>query len=310
MKTIYTLIFFFALSNAIIAQEISGVVLDSVSKKPLELASVTLNKTNQGVYSDAQGKFNINLIKANDYLLISYLGYNSKKLTTADFLKAKKNNTIFYLSPITEELHEVLVQRKKINHGWAKTIKSKRENTQYFGFQFGTENCTYVENPDRKQGKIKAVVLDLRKVAEFNKDNPKWKLDYISAFKIKFYKLDGLTNKPGEELYDKDIIIEPGNKTQNLSIDVDSLNIKFPVEGICIGVEIINTKYTNPKKVFATIGPDINFTENQEMHPRMSWCRFRTEDKYEFISSSLNEDRKGRKYNMMIVDLIVNPEKK
>jgi hypothetical protein len=303
------MLFLVLLFNYSKAQTISGIIVDSITKQPLDLVNVTIKNKDIGVYTKPDGKFKLKLTNAEDEMLVSCLGYKTKTIGLLNFINKNEYEPIFYLSPTTEALNEVLVGNKKINYSWAKTIKSKRENTQYFGFQFGAENCTYIENPYRKRGKIKSVILDLKKQPEYNKENPKWKLDYLADYNIKFYRFDSIKNKPGEEIYNKDIIIDPQNKTGNLTIDVDSLHIPFPENGICVGVEMINTRYKNPKKVFATIGPIINFTENREMHPIMAWSRFRYEKEWEFKTASRSEDRKGRKYNMMIVDLVINTEK-
>ncbi|EOG6903471.1 carboxypeptidase-like regulatory domain-containing protein [Flavobacterium psychrophilum] len=308
MKKTFTFLLFSIITFSY-SQNISGIILDSISKKPLELASVTVNKTNRGVYSDAEGKFKISLTNENDYLLISYLGYTTKKVCASNFIKTKENNSIFYLSSTTERLNEVFVQNKKTEYGWSQSIQSKRENTRFFGFQFGTENCTYIKNSEHKKGKITAVILDLKKITQYNKDNPKWKLDYISDYNIKFYEIDLQNNRPGAEIYNKDIIVNPENKTRNFKINTDSLNIPFPESGVCVGVEMINTRYKNPKEVFATIGPRINFTENRDANPVMAWSRFRYDKEWKFEPVARIQDRKGRRYNMMIVDLIIKPEK-
>ncbi|ELY2010275.1 carboxypeptidase-like regulatory domain-containing protein [Flavobacterium psychrophilum] len=308
MKKTFTFLLFSIITFSY-SQNISGIILDSISKKPLELASVTVNKTNRGVYSDAEGKFKISLTNENDYLLISYLGYTTKKVCASNFIKTKENNSIFYLSSTTERLNEVFVQNKKIEYGWSQSIQSKRENTRFFGFQFGTENCTYIKNSEHKKGKTTAVILDLKKITQYNKDNPKWKLDYISDYNIKFYEIDLQNNRPGAEIYNKDIIVNPENKTRNFKISIDSLNIPFPESGVCVGVEMINTRYKNPKEVFATIGPRINFTENRDTNPVMAWSRFRYDKEWKFEPVARIQDRKGRRYNMMIVDLIIKPEK-
>ncbi|EKT3964768.1 carboxypeptidase-like regulatory domain-containing protein [Flavobacterium psychrophilum] len=308
MKKTFTFLLFSIITFSY-SQNISGIILDSISKKPLELASVTLNKTNRGVYSDAEGKFKISLTNENDYLLISYLGYTTKKVCASNFIKTKENNSVFCLSSTTERLNEVFVQNKKIEYGWSQSIQSKRENTRFFGFQFGTENCTYIKNSEHKKGKITAVILDLKKITQYNKDNPKWKLDYISDYNIKFYEIDLQNNRPGAEIYNKDIIVNPENKTRNFKINIDSLNIPFPESGVCVGVEMINTRYKNPKEVFATIGPRINFTENRDANPVMAWSRFRYDKEWKFEPVARIQDRKGRRYNMMIVDLIIKPEK-
>lgn len=309
MKQFFNIIFFlfFNYSNG---QTVSGRILDSITKQPIDLVNVTLNNSNIGVYTNADGKFKLQIKASTDYLQVSFVGYKSKRIELSNFTNTKQFESKFYLTPNIAQLNEVFVQNKKINYGWAKKINSKRENTQFFGFQFGTENCTYIKNPNRKSGKIKEVILDLKKQSEINKDNPKWKLDYLTDYTIKFYEMDLQNNKPGVVIYNKEIIVDPKNITRVLTINIDSLNIPFPENGICVGVEMINTRYVNPKKVFATIGPIINFTENNEMHPIMGWSRSRYYGEWEFKPAPRSYNRKGKIiYNTMIVDLVIKPEK-
>jgi len=58
-----------------------------------------------------------------------------------------------------------------------------------------------------------------------------------------------------------------------LKIDVDSLSIKFPKDGICIGVEIANTEYLKPKMSMAYVAPYINFTQTDMQI--LTWKRFK-----------------------------------
>ncbi|ELI6455132.1 carboxypeptidase-like regulatory domain-containing protein [Flavobacterium psychrophilum] len=311
MKKTFTFLLFSIITFSY-SQNISGIILDSISKKPLELASVTLNKTNRGVYSDAEGKFKISLTNENDYLLISYLGYTTKKVCASNFIKTKENNSIFYLSSTTERLNEVFVQNKKIEYGWEKTIKFYRGKTRQVGFQFGTENCTYIENSDYKKGKIKSVILSLNKMQD-NFICEKCKMDYLASYNVKFYSYDSINHIPEKEIFSKDIIVYPENKSYSFVIDVDSLNISFPKNGVCIGVEIINTKYKNPKTTGAFIGPAIDFSESKNIRPIIAWTRSRTEG-HKFMPN-IDYERDTKKLNKpkiqiaMIVDLVIKPEK-
>jgi hypothetical protein len=310
MKKLFFVFLFLLFSlNNLRSQNVSGIILDSITKQPLDLVNIIISNTNIGVYTNPNGKFKLQLTNPTDNLNISYIGYKTRGINSAHFINKKEYEAVFYLSPTTAQLNEVVIENKKINYGWSKTIASPRENTRFFGFQFGTENCTYVKNPDRKKAKIVTVILDLKKTAEYDKDNPKWKLDYLSDYNIKFYEIDLLNNSPGKEIYDKDIVVNPENKTRSFAINIDSLNIPFSENGICIGVEMINTRYQNPKKVFATIGPSINFTENREKNPIMAWSRYRNEKEWRFLPAPKTQDKKGWKYKMMIVDLVIKPEK-
>lgn len=303
----FCVLFFCLFLNYANAQIVSGKILDSITNKPLDLASITVVGNDYSSFTDSRGEFAIKVINNNDSLRLSYVGYETKIVHLSEFTENKEYNPIYYLKSKSNKLEEIVISNNVLNYGVDKTIKSPRGKTQTFGFQFGTENCTFVANPYKKKGKVKTIVLDIQKTPEFNKRIPKWRRDYFAAFSVKFYRFDRQNNKPGEELYNKVIIVEPENKTYKLAINVDSLNIPFPENGLCVGVEIINTKYTNPKKVFAVIAPAINFTENRAFHPVMGWIRYRNED-WEF-RTPLSQDRKGKKYNMMIVDAAVKFEK-
>lgn len=306
MKQFCALFFclFLSYSNA---QVISGIVLDSLTHKPLDMASVTVVGNDYSSFTDSRGEFAIKVINNKDSLRISYIGYETKIVRLSEFMENKEYNPIYYLKSKSNKLEEIVISSKILRYGVDKTIKSPREKTQILGFQFGAENCTFVANPYKKKGKVKTVVLDIQKIPEFNKENSKWGIDYLATYSIKLYRFDSQKNKPGEEVYGKEIIVQPENKTYKLRINLNSLNIPFPENGFCVGVEIINTKYTNPKKVFAVIAPTFSFTVNREFHPVMGWIRYRNED-WKF-KTPLSQDKNGEKYNMMIVDAVVQFEK-
>src|ERR1700759_5165186 len=67
-----------------IVGKISGTLIDSVTKKPVDYASVTLYRSGgkaqiDGVLSDEKGNFKLNNVKPGSYkLVISFLGYTNK----------------------------------------------------------------------------------------------------------------------------------------------------------------------------------------------------------------------------------------
>ncbi len=287
------------------SQIISGKIVDSISQKPLDLATISFKNSSYNVLSDAEGRFKIDGINLPSYLLVSNIGYKTKKIE----ISAKENNYVINLSPQIEQLDEILIvsTKKKVEYNGDKRLKSKNENSEYVGFQFNTENCVYVKNPYNKKGKIKSIILEVSKLKGYL-ENKKYKIDYLATFNLKFYKYDIQKNKPGKEIYSKNLIIEPENKNYKLTIDVDSLQIPFPENGVCVGVEIINTKYKNPKTTFAYISPVMNFYKNTEFSPTNSWIRYRNEEKKDF-ETPVFQDLKGKKYYTPIIDLIVNIEK-
>ncbi|MBK8946028.1 MAG: TonB-dependent receptor [Ignavibacteriae bacterium] len=71
--------------------EISGTILDGKTKLPLSSANVFLQNYKIGVASDIDGKFKIlSQYDENDSLIISYIGYETQKISLKDFNKSDK----------------------------------------------------------------------------------------------------------------------------------------------------------------------------------------------------------------------------
>lgn len=307
-KILNFLLFAVLFSNLSNSQTLKGILADRDTKKPLELATVFLKESGYTVFSDSEGKFSIDIgDNKNAKLVISSIGYEDLVVNLIDYLNDKTNSGTFFLVPKTEKLEEVVIPPKIIDYSWAKTISSKRKPVMGFSFQFGTEKVRLIQNPYFKKGKIKKVILSLNKVTKDRKQ-PKWEIDYVTAYSVKFYEYDVKNQKPGKELYDKNIIVEPGNKSQNFEIDVDFLNIPFPKKGVCVGIEYVNTRYVNPKKVFASIAPAMNFYEEENLKPIISWSRDKWSENRDFIPS-LSQYRNRKYSNVLIMDLVVNIEK-
>ncbi|WP_249356614.1 carboxypeptidase-like regulatory domain-containing protein [Maribacter sp. ACAM166] len=110
IKKIYLLLLLSLIANTspLIAQSLSAVVLDSLSKEPIPYATILLN--NKGVITNEDGNFSFILdeeIKESDSLFISCIGYKSVAKQLLEF----KTNEIL-LRPKAIELKEVIVSNK------------------------------------------------------------------------------------------------------------------------------------------------------------------------------------------------------
>lgn len=186
-------------------------------------------------------------------------------------------------------LNEVVIDYKKKKYSGTKRLGLSRKYKVQKSIPFGLEFCSYIENPNYKEGKVKAVYLDLKKEKEF---------DYQASYNIRFYEYDELEKKPGKELYGQNILVYPDNKTYELKINVDSLNIAFPQNGICVGVEVINTRYEGKLKSMAVIAPRILFTHTDRK--LITWDRYRSKEwrigttksqvRKDFVNAMINID--------------------
>jgi len=269
MKLFSVLLFTFFLSIPFAkAQTANFKVADSVTQQPLELVTIRFLKSGYTVFTDANGNFEP-LQQNESSAEISCIGYQTK------IIPLTGNKTIL-LRQKTVELDGLVIEQKR-SYTTSKKIKPEvSAPNEYYGFQFGTEHCTYIANTFNKLGIINAITLYLDKFAEPRKGEC-CPMDYLASYKISFYAYDKATRQPGPEIYDRAIIAYPENKSYKFSVNLDSLQIPFPANGVCVGVEIINTRYKNPKTTFAYIGPFLGFYEYQLDDNPKSWVRYRNE---------------------------------
>ena len=100
-----------------IVGKITGTVIDSVTKKPVDYATISLFKSGlktpiNGVLTDPNGKYRFDNIKGGSYkLVISFIGYQTKTIDpiTTDASKPDANMGNLVLSPSARSLKEVQV---------------------------------------------------------------------------------------------------------------------------------------------------------------------------------------------------------
>ncbi|MFV0572967.1 MAG: kelch repeat-containing protein [Xanthomarina gelatinilytica] len=130
-------LFFMCLTSwsQLFSQNIRGKVVDH-NNVPLENVNVYLKKYQIGTVSDMDGYFDLKtheLIKENDTIHFSLLGYSITSITLLDF---KSRENIIVLSEKTEELKEVLLERKvKLKD---KLKFTKLTSMHYAVFAFGS----------------------------------------------------------------------------------------------------------------------------------------------------------------------------
>ncbi|HVW98569.1 MAG TPA: TonB-dependent receptor [Mucilaginibacter sp.] len=116
-----------------IVGKISGTVIDSLTKKPLDYASVGLYHSGgkapiTGVITDDNGNFKLDNIKAGNYkIVITFIGYPSKTIDPVTTTASKPDNNIgtIMVSPGAQALKEVKVT------GQAALIENKIDKIVY-----------------------------------------------------------------------------------------------------------------------------------------------------------------------------------
>jgi len=122
MKKILLLIIT-GISSVVVAQKptgVSGFVIDSLTLKPVEFATVAImdlsvNKLINGTVCDENGKFSIPKVdKGNYQLIVSFVGYTTKKIIFRITDKGRETSVgPIILGPSVKMLHEVVVEGQK-----------------------------------------------------------------------------------------------------------------------------------------------------------------------------------------------------
>lgn len=126
-------------------QIIRGVVIDESNRAKINFATIYINGTSIGTYSDKNGYFDLDITKHNSLpLTISALGYYSATLT--DFISDKIIEV--RLSPKTYELKEVIVTDK--SHRKERIANLKLFKSQFLGSSANGRKCVILNEEDIK----------------------------------------------------------------------------------------------------------------------------------------------------------------
>lgn len=208
------------------SQEIimSGQIIDSETKKPIEFVNIGVLNKNLGTVSDLQGKFNFNASKefVKDSITISHINYYSVKIPII-----KSKNHIVFLKPRTNELSEIILTNRKKS---SRKIGVKTYNPLLWLGGI-SKNNDIIENSQRinipsKTVRVKFVNIYLRR--GFESDST-----YV---RINFYK--NSNDEPGDKIIFQNIIQKKKIETGWLQIDLTS-DFIYLEEDFFIGVEFM-----------------------------------------------------------------------
>lgn len=251
----------FIVTNTVYSQTIVGTIKDSLTQNSIPFSNIVL-LNGGGLYADNFGKFEIDIKNSiYDTLQISAIGYIPKKIPLLQFKAVKKTEINISLEPYIEELNEVIINSKK-KYTEKVSLGDDRNGNIGMTSLIGYETCVFFENPMKREGKVQRIFIDLK-----GRKNA----DYTATLNIKFYAYDKKNNMPGKELYTKNIYVTPKNKKYRLWINVENYNIYFPEDGICLGVEMVNT--IGEVKKYAYFGPMFRYTLSEDNKSK-TWSNY------------------------------------
>ncbi|MGC1390935.1 MAG: carboxypeptidase-like regulatory domain-containing protein [Bacteroidales bacterium] len=143
MKKIILFLFLINFYSFTYSQIIKGTILDKSNNSKISFASIYLNGTYVGTYSDQNGYFDLDITKYNSMpLTISALGYYS--ITLPDF--SKDRPLVVYLTPKIFELNEVVVKSKSLSRERKEKLILFRN--EFLGPTENGQNCEIINEKD------------------------------------------------------------------------------------------------------------------------------------------------------------------
>ncbi|MGV9003290.1 DUF5686 family protein [Flavobacterium sp.] len=178
MKNIFLFLLFCCLPLQA-QQQITGIVKDFNTNKPLPFATITIN-SEQTLTTDGDGKFEILKLKKPHTITVHYIGYSSKKI----LISSHKFQTVF-LEPKVDTLKTIIITNQNLANSIITKVIAKREKNDpqkiLNYFQFKAYNKLLVSaNPDSVKGKIDSIFVE----REFGKE-----LSKIDSTEFKFKKI-------------------------------------------------------------------------------------------------------------------------
>jgi len=235
-KLILLITILFAFSVVFAQQKISGLVEDDETGTPVSFASVTSDKGN-GVISDSSGKFAFIVrrqFRLNDSIVVSAVGYSSKKIAIRDLLH---NNKV------------KLIQNDKILEH-VKVFASLKGDHRQFGYyrEFRIDTLTWVEKIDsaryrrnnKGNGEIGYIFEMPTKKFQVDKVQVKVNHNYDTCW-LKLHLRDvgasGL-GLPEDDILKKDVILPVTLQYGLVEFDLNWESIRIPNNQIYVGFEL------------------------------------------------------------------------
>jgi len=199
---------------------------------------------------------------------------------TKDTLREENIETVVINDKDYEKVNYSFALKKEINS----KLRSVNPNSAYeMGLRF---------NNNLGKGIVSNIILFLHKTDEKDK---------LTDLEINFYKIDTLTNKPGEKINSQQIIYIPKNRHRgNVKINVEKFRIPFPAAGIVVTVKWLPTKDHDK-----SVGPAIRFTNYNE---RLTYTRFDNDPTK--WSDKMNFSQKNGLYTNVMIGMEVYIKKR
>lgn len=224
-KKLFIFLLSFVLTSFFSQKKIQCVMLDSLTKQPIEYANIGIVGKNIGTVSNEKGEFTLVIPDSllNQSIKISMIGYKAK---TYSAINLEKQNTVF-LSQASTVLNEVKVSAKKskfkiLGNDTKSTSVSAGFTKNNLGAEIGLK--LNIKHP---QTHILKLMFNISSNS----------INQLPLFRCNIYNLDK-KGFPKDNILTQNIIIEPKEMTGFVEVDLSSYQI-FVSEDVIISIEWI-----------------------------------------------------------------------
>lgn len=253
------------------AQDKSYHLIDSITKDVVPYASVSIPEKSTGTYSSIHGNFEI---QSMDSLIKIYcLGYKTETIN----LNQLSNDTIL-LQPTTYNLNEIVIKppekKEKIEIGYFKN-KHNIGKTNYPGGKL----VVFIPNTTNFEPYIEDVIIGMKtKISKLIT----WKVGFTGIYKVNIYAINIDSLLPDSSLLKENLIFTTDNLQEKTTINISKHGIKFPKNGIFIGVEWVGIQNSETGELITM--------PNRSLGPWIS-CSYKPKGAITYEKRSFNENR-------------------
>lgn len=282
------LLFFLFVSSLSLGQNIDfeGSVVDSKTNQAIPYVNLSFLNTLTGTSTSEEGRFSLEIPQTylSKKIHVSSLGYKDTILLASSLFKTKQ----LRMQEETFELEEVVVAK---NLGESQVLNPISSYSITSGFDSSSTPwvlALYFPNIGASKKYLETVTIFFRDKNEFARERAK--------FRLRFYGVNPDTKKPEKDLVQKSIILESVKLYDYTSIDLSSLKLKVPKEGIYIGLEWLFIPYnwyrkdekdqlTNKQRIEDRFAPTFGgmYTKNQNFKVMIygmgEWREFKVKSK-------------------------------
>lgn len=283
--------FLFVLLSFSVSAQIKGVVVDE-NNKPIPYVNIWVENENSGTTTKEDGAFTINTTEKGQHLILSSLGYETKKITISD---AK----IIVLKPKPITLDEVVITKTKNTEEIEIGDSKKRfylPEPQVVPWIFARKFQLGDNNEELQY--VKQIVF-------FTKSEI-----YNGIFRARVYEVKN-DSIPGEDLITDEIIVATKKGEHKTIVDISKYKLQIPKQGIVVAFESLlvdqNEYYQEvvslkPKKKFKILNyaPHIMYFYNDLIET----YNFRS-GKWLHFTKEYNEKHKEIKVPIPAINLVL-----